>query len=87
MLDLKCKTCLKVIGQSSIEDNTHLCSSCAEEERLLYVLPKGQICEHDNVSDKKLEEIVKKVSKIEGNKLKEFSFGERIETIKKKLDI
>ena len=85
MFDLKCKTCSKIIGQSSIENNTHLCSSCAEEERLLYVLPKGQICNHDNVSDKKLEEIVRKVNSIKDNKLKEFSFGERIEKIKLKL--
>jgi len=89
MFDLNCNKCGKVIGQVSIKDESkvHRCSACAEEERLLYVLPKGQICDHTNITDKKLEEIIKKVNLIPDNKLKEFNFGERIEKIKNKLKI
>lgn len=85
MFELRCKTCDRLIGETSIEnDNTHECGQCYEKREFEIALRAGFNFDTHELLDEKLKAIIEKVADETPELFVDINFNPKVETIAKK---
>lgn len=85
MFELQCKTCERLIGQTSIEnDITHECGQCYEAREFENALRAGFNFDAHSLSDEKMKAIIGKVADEMPEIFVDVGFNSKVEAIAKK---